>query len=1376
MAKKLRVDVQVNTVINASTEQLQKVQDQIGKIDKNMPGVSQDQLTEFGSINEEINKIKNNMKADLDAGTILDPNALQAYNSQIQEQETRMRNLTNTTIKQLSTNKNFKKDLDDITLSIEKQEDVLKQKQQALDDVKKRTEAVTEAEKAAAKKLGISVGQINTDAGIDAEIKKRQTASGVPLKGEAKNIEELMRVKKVREETLKLEGDIVDQREQASAELEKEQGILEAQKNEREQMLLREVDNIAKQKNKDGSKKYSEDQIKQLKENIKLGKSFDQIRKSIKGVTFKKITSEMQKNMQTTKAATDANQKKKKSFLENVTAATFYYAAIRTLRRLMRETTRTITELDKSFTQIAMVTNMTRKESWGLLGTYQSLSKEIGITTDEVARLGVYFARQGRSASEAMELTKTAALAAKVASIDAEKSANFLTSAINGFGLAIDQSMAMSDKFAALAASSASSYEELAIALSKVAPVAKTAGVGVDVMMGFLAKGVETTREAPENIGTAFKTIFARMTQLRDFGATLEEGVGVNTVEEALATAGIALRDSQGNFRDMDQVLIELGYKFQDLSRNQQSYIATALAGTRQQSRLLAVMQDFDRTMELVDVSTESAGATLAQHAEYSKGMEAANARLRTSFQEVITSLINSELVIGIVNLLARTITNLSKISSGLITTMAILITVLLAYNAVVRRKILLETISKKGTLALNLAQQVYTVLIKKGTIATMSFGKALGIATGGVTIILGALAMLATGLFDTNKASEKTSESIRDLQVSLYNISKETKDFNSLVNRFDELDKKVFKTTEDMKEMETILDKIRDHGGSEFDFVLAGRLDRTVIKEYLEQQEQARKEAEGEMRVLGAKVVLDVFEFSESGRASDQILSQRFEDLSKEEKEAMKQLIMSTYKDYEKMTAEQRQKLSKIVQDNLYTLSRLFYNREKENLNRNWYDLMAFGIDDDTEERARDMLFTQAVELSDDLLKFFDDFDRLVENKLTEQEKDQGKASEIFSSYFKLSYYDRQKARLIYEKELGSLLSLGENTINNFLSRGYNFNVIQSIISNLEDGLQGVVNSSNMEIGANITNFYAAALSNIDPNDLAKMKGVIDETIAYITTNATNAEVALKKFIGAITDPMAFQNAMNIFKSTASTVTSLIDASEAYKKGQIDDKLLSLISEYPDLAADIRDGTLDMSKSIEIMVAKNIEDINRKISDLEYQLSVETSDKIAKIIQAQIDTLKDMTEKESFLYGGIAEQFKVRETEKASERFKEQIDFIKKYNDEQQKEIDLMEKKIGLNKSMLSLDRQISAISRDTSYGAQARARDLREQKRSAAVEREKLVMDLVTEQAISELERQRDQHIAGIAANVQAILDGMKNGNTGSDPFGTSTGLNTK
>jgi TP901 family phage tail tape measure protein len=288
--------------------------------------------------------------------------------------------------------------------------------------------------------------------------------------------------------------------------------------------------------------------------------------------------------------------------------------------------------------------------------SYQNLAKQVGSTTTEIAKLSVYFFRQGLAQKDALVMTEVAATAAKVASIDATESANFLTSAINGFGMASSDAMAVSDKFAALGASSASSYEELAIALSKVSPVAKVAGVDIDQMMGFIAKGVETTREAPENIGTAFKTIFARMTQLTDFGKTLEDGMSVNKVEEALALAGVALRDEQGTFRAMGDVITELGYKFDSLDRNTQSYIATAMAGTRQQSRLLAVLQNFDRTMELVDVSQNSAGETMLQHAEYAQSMEAAMNGLTTSFQMLVTRISDSQAIIDLINTLSGAI------------------------------------------------------------------------------------------------------------------------------------------------------------------------------------------------------------------------------------------------------------------------------------------------------------------------------------------------------------------------------------------------------------------------------------------------------------------------------------------------------------------------------------------------------------------------------------------------------------------------------------------------------------------------------------------------------------------------------------------------
>ena len=253
------------------------------------------------------------------------------------------------------------------------------------------------------------------------------------------------------------------------------------------------------------------------------------------------------------------------------------------------------------------------------------------MTTTEIANLSTVYFRQGRALKDVMELTKVAAKAAKIAGISAEESANYLTAAINGFGLAAREAEAMSDKFAALAASSASSYEELAVGLSKFASQANLAGLSVDFALGLLAKGVETTREAPESIGTALKTVLARMRELTDLGKTMEDGMDVNRVDTALRQIGVSLRNASGEFRDMESVLTEVGLKWDTLTSNQQANVAVSLAGTRQQSRLIAMFQDFDRTLDLVNVSLESEGAMLAQHSNYMDGMEASMTGLTTA-------------------------------------------------------------------------------------------------------------------------------------------------------------------------------------------------------------------------------------------------------------------------------------------------------------------------------------------------------------------------------------------------------------------------------------------------------------------------------------------------------------------------------------------------------------------------------------------------------------------------------------------------------------------------------------------------------------------------------------------------------------------------
>jgi TP901 family phage tail tape measure protein len=358
-----------------------------------------------------------------------------------------------------------------------------------------------------------------------------------------------------------------------------------------------------------------------------------------------------------------------KTFAEKATSAFLYFQAVQAIRRVVRAAVRTLTELDRALTDIAIVTNMSREQTQGLIGTYQEMAKRVGLTTTEVVNLSTAFFRQGRAAADALALTETAAKFARIAAINVNDAANFLTAAINGFNLAASEATRIIDRFAALGASAAASAQEIAIALSKVAPAAASAGVEIDNLMAFVTKAIETTREAPENIGTAFKTIFARMRELSDIGKVMEDGMDVNRVESALKNIGVDLRDASGEFRDLDRVLIEVGHKWDSITRSQQAYVATTLAGTRQQTRLIALFENFDRTLELIDISQRSAGAAAIQHAEFMKGLEAATTNLKTSFQEFITSIASSDQMLFVIDSLRVGIDLLNTVFGKLILT-----------------------------------------------------------------------------------------------------------------------------------------------------------------------------------------------------------------------------------------------------------------------------------------------------------------------------------------------------------------------------------------------------------------------------------------------------------------------------------------------------------------------------------------------------------------------------------------------------------------------------------------------------------------------------------------------------------------------------------
>jgi TP901 family phage tail tape measure protein len=334
---------------------------------------------------------------------------------------------------------------------------------------------------------------------------------------------------------------------------------------------------------------------------------------------------------------------------------------VRQFKELIKYSYEFYKSLDSALNAIYVVSDLSSKSVNNLTSDFIRMAEQTGMAIDDITESAVLYFQQGLSTKEVLEMTEVTAQFAKVAGIDATDAADKLTAAINGYCLAAEDAASVADKFNQVAAASAADINELSTAFSKAAAQANQAGVGMDNYLAYIATMVEATREAPENIGTSLKTIMSRMQQVKEAGTTEDGDTDVNQVETALKSVGVALRDAKGELRDLEEVFAELGPKWQSLDRNTQAYLGTIIAGTRQQSRFITLMQNWDRVLELAEESENSAGMQALMHAKAMESVESKTKELNVAWQEFVSNLTDSSVIKGVIT----TLTKLLKTVSG---------------------------------------------------------------------------------------------------------------------------------------------------------------------------------------------------------------------------------------------------------------------------------------------------------------------------------------------------------------------------------------------------------------------------------------------------------------------------------------------------------------------------------------------------------------------------------------------------------------------------------------------------------------------------------------------------------------------------------------
>lgn len=306
-------------------------------------------------------------------------------------------------------------------------------------------------------------------------------------------------------------------------------------------------------------------------------------------------------------------------------------------------------DLNKSLNNIRIVTGKSTAEMAQFAKQANRAAKELNTTTTKYTDASLIYYQQGLDDKQVKARTDVTAKFANVSRENLTTSSEYLTAIWNNFAKGSKNLEYFADVIVALGAATASSSQEIATGLNRFAATAETVGLSYEYATAALATVTATTRQSAEVVGTAFKTLFSRIQDL-ELGKTLDDGTTLGKYSKALDAVGVSIKDSNGELRDMDRILDDIGGKWDTLNKDEQVALAQAVGGIRQYTQFIALMDNWDFMKENLETAKNATGELQNQADIFAESWEAARKNVKASAEGIYDSLVKDEFWIGLTN------------------------------------------------------------------------------------------------------------------------------------------------------------------------------------------------------------------------------------------------------------------------------------------------------------------------------------------------------------------------------------------------------------------------------------------------------------------------------------------------------------------------------------------------------------------------------------------------------------------------------------------------------------------------------------------------------------------------------------------------------
>lgn len=326
------------------------------------------------------------------------------------------------------------------------------------------------------------------------------------------------------------------------------------------------------------------------------------------------------------------------------------------LINLGRQFASTVTDINTQITGLAKVSEQSSKQIYADFDSYADIAKEVRGTISDTITATADWSKNGYSIPDTKQLAEVSQLYKNVGDgIDIDAANESLISTLKGFQLEADQAEHIVDVFNEVSNNEAISSGGIGEALQRSAASFNAASTSLEKSVS-LVTATNSVLQDPEKVGNMWRTVSARLrgseTELKEMGEDTDGLVTSTSKLQALVKGitGFDIMKDKDTYKDIYDIVLGIGEKWQDLSDIDRASLLEALAGKQQSNALAAALSNIDILKKSYEEATNAEGSAREENEEYSKSIQASIDLTKAKLEELSNDLLSSNFLKGAID------------------------------------------------------------------------------------------------------------------------------------------------------------------------------------------------------------------------------------------------------------------------------------------------------------------------------------------------------------------------------------------------------------------------------------------------------------------------------------------------------------------------------------------------------------------------------------------------------------------------------------------------------------------------------------------------------------------------------------------------------